>query len=188
MKCIVGLGNPGKEYEKTRHNVGFMVIDELCRLLNVEINQKKFKAHFGQTMTNGEKVLLVKPQTFMNFSGEALRDIVGYFKIELEDILVISDDLDLPVGTIRFRHGGNDGGQRGIRNITQELKSKNYDRCRVGIDNNKLIPTVDYVLGKVEKEKLDLFTKTIEKAAKGCEHWITHDLQSTMNSFNGVIE
>lgn len=187
MKCIVGLGNPGKQYEKTRHNTGFMVLDECARFFGVNVETKKFNALYIKFRYKDEDILLIKPQTFMNASGEAVRDFVNYFKIDLKDVLVISDDLDLPIGKVRFRQGGNDGGQRGLRDIIKQCGSKDFNRCRVGIGNNKLIPTVDYVLGKVEKENQELFQQSINHATKGIIFWIEHGLQQTMNFFNGEM-
>lgn len=187
MKLIVGLGNPGKQYLKTRHNTGFLVIDELCRFYNVELDTKKFNAHYTKFKYQGEDIILMKPQTFMNLSGSAVISIMNYFKVEVEDLLVISDDLDLPVGKVRFRHTGNDGGQRGIRDIIKHLSTKNFNRCRIGIGNDKLIPTADYVLGKVEKENLGLYQKSLEHAKNGIIQWIKTDIQQTMNLYNGDI-
>lgn len=187
MKCIVGLGNPGKQYEKTRHNTGFLVIDELCDIFGVTLSQKKFNAHFEKFKFQGQDILLIKPQTYMNLSGHAVGSLMGYFKVELDDLMVISDDLDLPVGKVRFRKGGNDGGQRGLRSIIGQLGNKNFNRCRIGIGNDKLIPTADYVLGKVEKENVDLYKQSLNHATKGIIHWIKSDINSTMNSYNGDI-
>lgn len=188
MKCIVGLGNPGKQYEKTRHNTGFLVIDLLCDFFGVSLDTKKFNAQYTKFKYKGEDIILIKPQTFMNLSGHAVVSLMNYFKVELDDLIVISDDLDLPVGKVRFRHGGNDGGQRGIRDIIKHLNSKEFDRCRIGIGNDKLIPTADYVLGKVEKENRDLYSKSVKHAQDGIICWINEGLQKTMNNYNGDIQ
>lgn len=187
MKCIVGLGNPGRQYEKTRHNTGFLVIDELCAHFNVSLDTKKFNAQYTKFKFKGEDILLMKPQTFMNLSGHAVSSILNYFKVDIEDLIVISDDLDLPVGKVRFRRGGNDGGQRGLRDIIKHLNTKSFDRCRIGIGNDKLIPTADYVLGKVEKENRELYKKSLEHAKEGILCWIDNGLDKTMNQFNGDI-
>ena len=150
MKIIVGLGNPGKEYEKTRHNAGFLTLDKVAASLNVDITTKKFKALIGETFIKGEKVILVKPQTYMNLSGESLIKILDYYDLDASDIFVISDDLDLPVGQLRIRENGSSGGQRGIQNIIQHLGTNVFLRLKIGIDNNKLIDTKDYVLGKID--------------------------------------
>lgn len=187
MKLIVGLGNPGRTYSKTRHNTGFLVIDKLCQYYGVSLNEKKFKNNYIKFKVNTQDIILTQPQTFMNLSGEAVSQLAQYFKIETKDILVISDDLDLPVGKVRFRKNGNDGGQRGIRNIIERLNSKDFNRCRIGIGNNKLIPTADYVLGKVEKENLELYEQSLNHATKGIIEWINSDITTTMNLFNGDI-
>lgn len=187
MKCIVGLGNPGKKYENTRHNTGFLVIDELCALFNVNLSQKKFNAHYVKFKYKDNDILIIKPQTYMNLSGHAVASLLGYYKIEPKDMMVISDDLDLPVGKIRFRRSGNDGGQRGVRSIINLLKTQEFNRCKIGIGNNKLIDTADYVLGKVEKEKLELYQNSLQHAKQGVVHWIEKGISSTMNEFNGDL-
>ena len=144
MKCIVGLGNPGKEYENTRHNTGFMVIDALCDFYHVQLNEKKFKANYCKLKINNQDVLLVKPQTYMNLSGEAVVSLMNYYKIELKDLLVISDDLDLAFGKVRFRRSGNDGGQRGLRSIIQYLKTNQFSRCKIGIGRDTKIAVIDF--------------------------------------------
>lgn len=188
MKCIVGLGNPGKQYQKTRHNTGFLVIDELCSFFGVSLTQKKFNAHFEKFKYQGEDILLIKPQTYMNLSGHAVASLMGYFKVGLDDLIVISDDLDLPIGKVRFRRGGTYGGQRGLKSIISQLGTKDFNRCRIGIGNDKLIPTADYVLGKVEKEKMDIYKTSLEHATKGVINWIKEDINNTMNKFNGDIQ
>src|SRR5690606_5529715 len=126
MKCIVGLGNPGKKYQSTRHNIGFMVIDELLSRQNLSLNKDKFKGKYTQTIINGEKVLLLEPQTYMNLSGESLRPLMDYYDIDVEDIIVIYDDLDLPTGKVRLRQKGGHGGHNGIRSIIDHLGTKDF--------------------------------------------------------------
>jgi len=152
MKLIVGLGNPGKQYEKTRHNAGFMVMDKLADKLGVKIDQNKFKGLYTQTFIKGTKILLLKPQTFMNNSGASVQAIVDYFDIDIEDIIIIYDDLDLPVGKLRLREKGSAGGQNGVKSILRYMGTQELRRIRVGIGKDTHIPTVDYVLGKVNKE------------------------------------
>ena len=185
MKCIVGLGNPGKEYEKTRHNTGFLVIDLLCNHFNVTLNKKKFQSHYAEVNILGQKFLLVKPQTYMNNSGIAVQQLLQYYQIDAQDCLVITDDLDLSVGKVRFKPNGRDGGQRGIRNIIQQLKTQDFPRCKIGIDNNKLIPTANYVLGKVEPEKLVQYNASLEHAKKGIIVWLNDGINQVMNQYNG---
>lgn len=152
MKVIIGLGNPGKQYENTRHNAGFLALDLFAKKNNVAITTRKFKALVGELFVKGEKVLLVKPQTYMNLSGESVSQILNYYDLDECDIFVIADDLDLPVGTIRIRDSGSSGGQRGVQNIIDHLGTKEFLRLKIGIGNNKMIETKDYVLGKIDKD------------------------------------
>lgn len=184
MKLIVGLGNPGKEYEKTRHNAGFMVLDQLASNLNVKIDQKKFKGLYTQVFIQGEKAILLKPQTFMNNSGESVRACVDFFQIDDEDILIVYDDLDLPVGKLRLREQGSAGGQKGVKSIIKHIGTQNLKRIRVGIGKDERIPTVDYVLGKVSKVDAEDFAKAIEEAAKAAEASVNKEFNQVMAAFN----
>ena|SRR5690554_2567757 len=149
MKLIVGLGNPGDRYKNTRHNIGFMFLDELKNDLNLEFSlNKQLKSLIAFANINGEKIIFAKPQTFMNLSGEAVLSIVNYYKLEIEDIVIVYDDLDLPTGKIRIRKTGSSGGHKGMSNIIQLLKTSEIKRIRIGIMNNSNIDTIDYVLGK----------------------------------------
>lgn len=152
MKIIVGLGNPGKQYEKTRHNAGFITIDKVAKALGVSVTTKKFKALIAETFVRGEKVILVKPQTYMNLSGESVREIIDYYDAYPEDIIVISDDKDLDVGILRIRTKGSSGGQNGIKSIINHLGTQEFTRIKVGIGKNPLINTADYVMGKIDEE------------------------------------
>lgn len=181
MKLIVGLGNPGKQYEKTRHNSGFMVLDKIAEMLHVEINQKKFIGEYAQVHIQGKKVFLLKPQTFMNNSGDSVRAIMEYFDIDVEDVLLIYDDLDLPVGKIRLREQGSAGGQNGVKSVIRHLGTQEIKRIRVGIGKDPLIPTVDYVLGKVRPEDKKDFENAIENAAHAA-------IDSANKPFNRVME
>ncbi len=183
MKIIVGLGNPGRMYAKTRHNAGFLALDRLADELGIDVSVKKFKALIGEGFYQGEKVILVKPQTFMNLSGEAVGALMSYYKCDLDDMLVISDDLDLPLGSVRIKAKGSSGGQRGIESIIQHLKSSNFHRLRIGIGKSDVIPVVDYVLGKIEPE-------TGLDAAKSCaldfiKGMSTLDLMNAYNTKRG---
>ncbi|CAM4124386.1 aminoacyl-tRNA hydrolase [Erysipelothrix inopinata] len=150
MKVIVGLGNPGKEYEKTRHNAGFMVVDGLADKLNIDINTKKHKALIGVGHYQGQKIMLVKPQTYMNLSGETVGEIVRYYDLDLDDLLIVSDDLDSEIGVIRIRLKGSSGGQNGIKSIINHLGTQEFNRLKIGIGKSSIIKTVDYVLGKMD--------------------------------------
>ena len=156
MKCIIGLGNVGKEYENTRHNSGFIALDEIAKKYNISIDKKKKKSLYGEGMINGEKVSLVKPTTYMNLSGEAIVEMMNWYKITPEDILVIYDDIDLKLGTIRYREKGSAGTHNGMRNIIANLKTEEFARLRIGIENRGgvPIPLMDYVLQKFSKEEL----------------------------------
>ena len=155
MKLIVGLGNPGREYENTRHNIGFMMVDNYTKKLGLSITSSKFNGLYTETLINGEKVIFLKPQSFINLSGEVIRKFVDYYKINLEDILIIHDDLDLPVGTYKIKQKGSSGGHNGLKNIELHLGTQEYKRIKIGISNNKLIDTKDYVLGKLSSEDKD---------------------------------
>ncbi len=185
MKLIVGLGNPGKKYEQTRHNTGFLVIDKVAERLNTKFNQSKFHSNYAVAIYNNEQVMLLKPQTYMNLSGEAVSAAVRFFKIKHEDILVISDDLDLPVGKIRLRPSGSAGGQKGLKNIIDHLNDMNIPRLRVGIGKNPLIDTADYVLGKVEPENREIYNKSIDEAAEAALLFIKGGLKEAIDRNNG---
>ena len=164
MKLIVGLGNPGKEYETTRHNIGFQTIDKFADKLGVSITKSKFNGFYGETLVEGEKVILLKPQSYINLSGEVIHKFVDFYKISINDILIIHDDLDLPVGTYKLKQKGSSGGHNGLKNIELHLGTQEYKRIKIGISNNKNIDTKDYVLGKISKEEtveLDKVKNTI---------------------------
>lgn len=184
MKLIVGLGNPGKDYEKTRHNAGFMCIDEVAKKLNMSFDTKKFKALIAMGFVGGEKVILMKPQTYMNLSGEAVGECARFYNIDLEDILVISDDLDLPTGKIRLRAKGSSGGQNGLKNIINHLGSQEFKRIRIGIGNNKNYDTKDYVLGKISKDDQILFDEAKTKAANAAVDFISKPFERVMGAYN----
>ena len=184
MKLIVGLGNPGKEYNKTRHNVGFMCIDEIASYFNVNLDSTKFSGLYTQFIYNNEKILLLKPQKYMNLSGEVIRDFVNFFKIDINDILVICDDLDTPVGAYRLRYKGSSGGHNGLKNIELHLNTQEYKRIKVGISNNKSIDTKDYVLGKFTKEEFDLIKPIIEKMPNIVKDYLTLPFDNVMNKYN----
>jgi peptidyl-tRNA hydrolase, PTH1 family len=186
LKLIVGLGNPGSEYEHTRHNIGFEVIDALSQTNGLPLDKLKFNAQFGKGKMEGEDVLLVKPLTYMNLSGEALSPIMNFYQIPIEDILVVYDDLDLPIGKIRLREKGSAGGHNGMKSIIQHLGSQNFKRIRVGIGRpvgrEKVI---DYVLKRFTKEDQPSVDASIDQARKACEAWLTNPFLKVMNTYNG---
>ena len=185
MKLIVGLGNPGRDYNNTRHNVGFNVIDLLVKKYGLSFNEnKKFNALECCFNLNGEKVIFVKPLTYMNLSGESVRQVMDFFKINQEDILVIYDDLDMPVGKLRLRQSGSAGGHNGIKNIILHTGSQNFNRIRVGIDRSKYIKVVDYVLSRFTKDEQDAINQGIENASDAVIDYLDHGFNHAMNRFN----
>lgn len=184
MKLIIGLGNPGKEYEKTRHNTGFMVIDKLADKLGVSIEQNKFKGLYTKLKYKGEDVILLKPQTYMNLSGESVRQVMDFFKIKQEDILVIYDDMDMPVGKLRLRQTGSAGGHNGMRNIILHTGSQNFNRVRVGIGRHPYMKVVDYVLSKFTQDEMIDMEKGIDNASEAVIDYLNNGFSHAMNNFN----
>lgn len=184
MKLVVGLGNIGKEYEGTRHNVGFMAIDAIAQANNTTIETEKFGGKYTILHKFGEKILLLKPQRFINLSGEVLKKFVDFYDIALEDIWVIGDDLDLPVGTFRLRYQGGSGGHNGLKNIELHLKSQQYKRMKIGISNNKNIDTKDYVLGKFSPEEKKEIDDIIHLVPQIFDDFLTKAYDNVMNQYN----
>lgn len=182
MKLIVGLGNPGNEYAKTRHNVGFMAIDNY--LENDNNFQEKFKGLYLEKNINGEKIIFLKPQKYMNLSGEVVISFIKFYKINIDDILIIHDDLDLPVGKIKLRMSGGCGGHNGLRDIEKHLGSKNYKRIKVGISNNKLMETKNYVLGKFNVEETKIINDAISKISSIINDFPKLTFENLMNKYN----
>ncbi len=185
MKLIVGLGNFGKEYKNTRHNIGFMALDFYANKNGLSIDKKKFKGLYTETNINNEKVILLEPQTYMNLSGECVRDFVLYFHIDIRDILVIYDDMDLDVGVLRLREKGSAGGHNGIKNIIDHLKTNEFRRVRVGISKDKDKNTIDYVLGKFKEDEKKVIDEKIEKIANLIEDFVKYDFNKVMSMYNG---
>ncbi len=184
MKLIVGLGNPGKEYEKTRHNVGFMCIDKLSEYFGLELKSKKFSGLYTEFNFNGEKIFLLKPQKYMNLSGEVIRDFINFFKINIEDILVICDDLDTELGKYRLRYKGSCGGHNGLKNIEQNLSTKEYKRMRIGISDNENIDTKDYVLGKFTNDEIKLIQSVVDLVPNIINDYFNLPFDNLMNKYN----
>ncbi len=186
MKLIVGLGNPGARYEKTRHNVGFMVLDALASCYDLKIDKKQGAALVGQGRLAGQKVLLLKPQTYMNKSGEAVLEIINYYRDAIEDLLVIHDDLDLEVGRLRFKRGGGSGGHNGLKSITQMLNSPDYSRLKIGIGRpTGPMKAEDYVLGALGENERKILPEVIKSSLEGLKVWGTEGIDEAMNKFNG---
>lgn len=191
MKIIVGLGNPGKEYEKSRHNAGWMVLDELQKNLEAEPFQeeKKFKALMSSAAYKGEKLVLVKPLTFMNLSGEAVQSVTTFYKVQPEDIFCIYDDLDTPFGSIKIRMKGGPGTHNGMKSIVQNL-GENFPRLRIGIESRgftsaKEQDTTSFVLSKFNKDEQPTIKNIVKKAAEAVKTWLTEGIDEAMNQFNG---
>ena len=184
MKLIVGLGNPGKSYSNTRHNIGFMCIDKLCEFFNVKLDSKKFNGLYTQFNYKGEKIMLLEPQNYMNLSGEVIRPFIDFFKISIDDVLIICDNLDTEVGNIRLRYKGSSGGHNGLKDIEKHLGTQNYKRIKIGISNNKMIDTKDYVLGKFNKEENKIIENSINKIPNIIENYLTNTFENLMNKYN----
>lgn len=185
MKIIVGLGNPGSEYEKTRHNTGFMVIDKIAEKYNIEIKKEKSKALIGTGEINGEKVMLVKPQTFMNLSGEAVRGIMDFYKESIDNLLVVFDDIDLELGNIRIKERGSAGTHNGMKSVVQNVGTVDFKRVKVGIGKPKVnMDLVNYVLGKFSDDELKILTGSIEKAVDAVEIIVSGNVSKAMNLYN----
>ena len=186
VKVVVGLGNPGKQYERTRHNVGFDVLSQLAEWHGITGFKSQFEAEVGEFSLAGEKVLLVAPQTFMNLSGRSVAALVKFFKLPSTDVMVICDDMNLPVGRLRMRGSGSAGGQKGLQDIIQKLGTQDVPRLRIGVGRPPAgFPAADYVLGRFRSKKdLELIPKAVEAAAKGVECWVQSGLEIAMNQVN----
>lgn len=183
MFLIVGLGNPGKKYEGTRHNMGFEVIDLLADLAKIDVDKEVFHGLLGRGKIFDEDVMLFKPTTYMNLSGTAVREVVNYFKIDISEIIVVCDDMALAPGIIRLRMKGSSGGQRGLQNIIDNLSSEEFKRIRVGIGEPEY-DAIDYVLGKPLKEERVLIDEAISDAVEAIKEAIKSGFDRAMNKFN----
>ena len=173
MKLIIGLGNPGQQYESTRHNAGFIAIDAFAKKNNVEFNlEPKFKGALATINQNGEKTLLLKPMTYMNLSGESVIAVMNYYKIDVEDIIVISDDLDSPLGRIRLRNHGSSGGHNGHKSIVNHIHTEAYKRIKIGIGRDSNIPVVDWVLKKMNEDELAIMNQAADKISNALEEFV----------------
>lgn len=185
MKVIAGLGNPGREYAQTKHNVGFCVIDKLAEDYNININKLKHKAFLGDGIIQGKKVLLVKPQTYMNLSGESIKEILNFYKVPIEDLIVIYDDISLPPGATRIREKGSAGGHNGIKNIISHLGTNVFLRIKVGVgEKPNGWDLADYVLSHFSKDDLPLILSGIERAQKAVEVLLSQGAAEAMNQTN----
>lgn len=186
MKWIVGLGNPGPQYAKTRHNVGFMALDTLAARHGISFNQNKCKAVIGEGMIQGVKTVLIKPMTYMNLSGESVRAYMDYYKVPLEDMIVVYDDLDTEIGRIRLRYQGSAGGHNGIKSIIQHTGTQVFNRVRMGISRPEPgFAVVDYVLSPFPKKESERLSAMIDSTCDALEYSLDHSFEHTMAKFNG---
>ena len=185
MYIIVGLGNPEPEYSNTRHNMGFDVINKLACKHEISLNRTKFNAIYGTGIIEGEKVILIKPQTYMNNSGEAVKEFVNFYKEPLDNIIVIYDDMDTDIGSIRVRAKGGPGSHNGMKSIVNNLNSEDFPRIRVGIGRPKdEFDRIDYVIGKIDDEEFVNLQNGQDLAVKAVEYWIKNGIDNTMNVYN----
>jgi len=187
MFLIVGLGNPGRQYEHTRHNAGFDVMDALAEKYNISISESGHKALFGKGMIGGQKVILAKPQTFMNLSGESVAELLHYYKIDPEEeLIIIYDDIALAPGKLRVRAKGSAGGHNGIKNIIAHLGTQQFSRIRIGVGEKPAgWDLADYVLGRFPAEEEPTIRTALEQTVKACETILTDSVEAAMNQFNG---
>ena len=184
MYLVVGLGNPGKEYEGTRHNIGFEAIDYLSDKYNIELNREKFKGVFGEGFIKGKKVILLKPTTYMNLSGESIREVINFYKISNEEVIVIYDDISLEVGRLRIREKGSHGGHNGIKSIIANLGTDVFPRIKVGVGAPKG-NLVSHVLGKFSEDEIEVLRETIKASSDAVSIMMKADTKEAMNKLNG---
>lgn len=183
MKLIVGLGNPGLIYKKTRHNVGFMILDEYAKNNSFSFDKKKFEGIYAEKNVNNDKIIFLKPQKYMNLSGEVVKKYMDYFNINKEDLLVICDDLDTNLGKIKIKSKGSSGGHNGLKNIEENIGSIEYKRLKVGIKND--FPNkVDFVLGKFSKTEIKLLEAAIENSINAIDDYFIYTFENLMNKYN----
>lgn len=187
MYLVAGLGNPGTQYEMTRHNIGFEVIDYIADKHNVNVKKLKFKGLYGEFSYKGEKVILLKPQTYMNLSGESIREFVAFFKIPVENVIIISDEVNLPAGKVRIRKNGSAGGHNGLKSIIYQLNSDNFPRIRLGVDAplREKADLADFVLARFSKDEIPVLEDAIIRASGAAEEIISGNIEGAMNKYNG---
>ncbi len=187
LKLVVGLGNPGSKYEGTRHNIGFQVVDRLAAGGSGARFARKFDGLVAETEVDYRRVLLLKPETFMNLSGRSVRQALQFYKLDLADLLVLCDDLNLPLGKLRLRSGGSDGGQKGLRDISAQLGDDNYARLRIGIGERGLVDASDFVLSRFRAAERPIIDDALISATQAVAVWLTQGLGPAMNRFNGPL-
>lgn len=190
LYLIAGLGNPGQEYARTRHNIGFMAVERLVERLKANwAMEKKFEARVAKVDVGGKRILLCEPQTYMNVSGRAIGALVEFYRVPMDRLLVVVDDADLPFGTLRMKPSGSSGGHHGLDSIEQRLGSREYPRLRMGIGRQRqdVREITGYVLGKFGPAEADTLERMLERAARQMERWLGAGLQRAMNEFNGTV-
>ena len=184
MYVIAGLGNPGKKYENTRHNMGFITVDQLAIKHDIKVDKLKFKALVGEGRIAGQKVLLVKPQTYMNLSGESIRQVMHFYKLDPEKLIVIYEDIDIELGALRIRKFGSAGTHNGMKSVVYQLQSDRFPRIRIGIGSQKKGDLVDFVIGGFSKEEVPVLEETVTKAVSAIECILEEDVDIAMNRYN----
>jgi PTH1 family peptidyl-tRNA hydrolase len=187
MKIVVGLGNPGTEYARTRHNVGFMVVDELARRRAAQGTKKRFRSELAEIAIGGQKVVLVKPQTYMNLSGHAVREAVNWYHAPLDDVLIVTDDLDLPFGTLRLRARGSAGGHNGLTSVLEQLGTNAVPRLKIGIGRGRST-TIGHVLSRFSPDQERELPSLIDRATDAVELWIRDGIVAAMNQANRRVD
>lgn len=185
MFIIVGLGNPGQRFEGTRHNIGFEVIDYLSRHYHIPVKKIKHKALIGEGTIAGHKIVLIKPQTFMNLSGDTVQSALAYYKVPLDHLLVVYDDIDLVPGALRIRHKGSGGTHNGMRHIISILKQDGFPRMRLGVGKSDVIPLEKFVLSGFTKDEIPAMEQAVERCAKAIDLYVREGLDRAMNAYNG---
>jgi PTH1 family peptidyl-tRNA hydrolase len=185
MKVVVGLGNPGSRYRGTRHNLGYEVIDRLAASPRGGRFQERFQALIAEALEDPHKVLLVKPTTFMNLSGRCVREVVDYFQVPLEELLVVCDDINLPLGKLRVRTRGSHGGHNGLRDIQNHLGTSQYPRLRIGVETSARGETVEHVLGRFRPSEQVVIDDALDRAIQAVGVWIHQGIAACMNQYNG---
>ena len=188
LYLVVGLGNPGREYQNTRHNIGFMAVDAFARSVNVTFSKVQSKALITKTTLENSQLILAKPQTYMNLSGQAVSGLLNYYKIPKEHLIVIHDDIDLPLGTIRIRPGGGSAGQKGIGSIIEKLGSQEFARIRLGVGRPQgQMDAAAFVLLPIAKEDMEFLPVLFSKVNEAIRQFITNGLDAAMNNYNGTF-
>jgi len=185
MKVVVGLGNPGSRYQGTRHNVGFAVIDALAASPSAGRFQSRFQAQVCEVNEGGEKVLLIKPETFMNLSGRSVRQAIDFYQLPLTELLVVCDDINLPLGKLRIRSKGSHGGHNGLRDIQAHLGTQEYSRLRIGVDAPDQDDAVDHVLGRFRPSERPVIEDAVDRAVQAVVVWVHQGIEACMNQYNG---